>query len=192
MKSWALAAAAAAIDLVVRRVRAGRSGCSRGSSRRRASPPAATRPICSRRLRDGHGPDVDAVDADRARRDVPQPRDEPHERRLARARRADEGEGLARRRSSRSIVAQHGALGVVPERHAVERDPPADGADRRASGRIDDRRARVDDLEDARDGAGPLAELPVQRPRSSRGSPPIATPYSRKPGERPDRRASHR
>ena len=85
---------------------------------------------------------VVAVDADRAARDVVEPRDERGQGRLARARRADDRDQLARLHRQLD-VRQHDAVGVLPlgagqrqrrdrhlvgrrvaERHVLELDPP--------------------------------------------------------------------
>jgi hypothetical protein len=95
---------------------------------------------------------VGAVDEHGARGHVVQARDELHERRLARARRADESD----RRAGRYVepdVAQRGALGaLVLERHAPQFDVSVAGRQRTGARSADDPRLAVEDLEEARAG----------------------------------------
>ena len=58
------------------------------------------------------------------------------------------------RRTRRSVA--------VAERHVIERHLPGDRRHRLCVGRVQDRRAGIDDLEDPGDRAGPLSELAVQ------------------------------
>ena len=67
-------------------------------------------------------PHVHAVDADRAARDVVEPRDQVRDRRLAAPRRAHQADQLTRR-DIEAHTAQHLADAVIGERHVLERHP---------------------------------------------------------------------
>ena len=120
----------------------------------------------------GHVADVDAVDPDRARRDVPQARDRARPAWSCPTRTARPGRGSPLPGSSSDDVAQRPGdpAGTRTTRRRA-RSAPATAADRPGVGRVEDRRPRVDDLEHALDGPGPLAELAVQARDRCRGSP---------------------
>ncbi len=75
---------------------------------------------CSRSELDGHLPQVVAVDEHGARGRVVEARQQLDDRRLAGAGGADQRDGLAGRRSSRSTSCSTGLLGVVAEGHVAQ------------------------------------------------------------------------
>ena len=144
-----------------------------------------TSPICARRLDVVDVADIGAVHPDGPPGHVPQPRDEPHEGRLAGARRPHQREHLACRHVEVD-VAQDRARAVVREGDALELDAAGDRAQVHGVRRVVDRRLGVDDLEHALDGAGALAQLAVEpcdrgEARADRDA------VQQEPRERPDR-----
>ena len=73
----------------------------------------------------------------------------------------------------------------VPERHVVELDPAGHRGHRPGVGRVDDRRAGVDDLEHPGDRPRPLAELTVQ-PGDGAEARGDRDAVQQEPGQRPD------
>ena len=162
MKSCGVGRPGGGDDLGVGRVEPAVAGCSRGPCRRTASPPGRRARSAPRRLGDGHVADVHAVDPDRAGGHVPQPRDEPDQGRLARARRPDQREGLPCRDRQRHVAQDEPVrrrTRTTRRRARSGRRPLGIG---RASGASRIVGRRVDDLEHPGDRPGPLPELAVQ------------------------------
>ena len=105
-----------------------------------------------------HVAHVDVVDADRTVVHVVEAGEQQPDRRLARSRRADEGDRLARR-DRQGEVAQHRLRAQVAEAHVVERDLTVGRGQHRRVGLLQDQRRAVEQLEDAfRAGVGELRD----------------------------------
>src|SRR5437660_20786 len=97
--------------------------------------------------RERHRTNVLPIDRDAPLTNIEKPRDQVEDRRFARSRRADEGNGAARRNRQRDIVERYSA-GRVAKRDRIEANlPPADGQ-RLGSGPVSDPRLRVGPLKD--------------------------------------------
>ena len=145
----------------------------------------ATSPICAAQARHGDVADVDAVDPDRARRHVPQARDEPDQRRLARARRPDQGEGLPRRDRQRDVAQRPGGRAGTRTTRRRARSRPATGPSGRASGasRIV---GRVSMISNTRSMAPVPSRNWPYRPAMRAEARPDGHAVQQEPGQRPD------
>ena len=134
MKSCALAASAAAHDLLVGGVRAGRRRCSRAMREREDERLLQDHRDLRAQDRSLSVAQVVAVDGDPARPRVEEPHQQADERRLARAGPADDGDDLARAAPRSEMSSQDGPALVVAERDVLVADAPLDLDVDRASG----------------------------------------------------------
>ena len=127
---------------------------------------------------------VDAVDGDRAVLHVVEAGEQQADRRLPRAGRTDQGDGLAGRDVQREVT-QHGLRPEVAVRHVVEVDGPADAGERLRVGLLGHEWVRVEDLEHAFGaGAGLLADREQRGEHPDRGDE--LDEIAREREERPD------
>ena len=132
MKPSAWARRAAALDLVRRWRRAVRRRCSRATRRGEQERVVGDDGDLGAQRGGVDVAHVDAVDEHRAGGHVVEPRHELHERRLARAGRADERDGRAGGDVERDVVDGGARRAVVAQRRVAELDA---AAARRAAGR---------------------------------------------------------
>ena len=100
------------------------------------------------------------IDRDAPLTNIEKPRDQVEDRRFARSRRADEGNGAARRNRQRDIVERYSA-GRVAKRDRIEANLPAADAQRLGSGPVSDRRFDVEHLKDPLGGGETLLQRRV-------------------------------
>ena len=143
------------LDVLVRDVHVG-EGDVRGHGAREESPQLGHVSHPRAQVGERHATDVDAVERDGALGDVVEARDELHERRLARARGADDAEDRARADLERD-VRHHARRRVgIGEAHVVEDELASRGVRvvRDGVGRVDDRERAAEHLPDAVRGDG--------------------------------------